>query len=87
MRQGDRWVATLEQLDRHGLQVDLLQIWLTKGWRKDWVERERLEQLISQMREQSRILGDAIRDGESPTQAPQLTPEQVERLKALGYIE
>lgn len=50
-------------------------------------ERERLEQMISRMREQSLILGDAIREGEDPTRAPELTPEELERLKALGYVQ
>ncbi len=40
-----RWVSTLSQLDRYDLEVDMLQAWLTKGWKPEWIDREELRAL------------------------------------------
>jgi hypothetical protein len=43
VKRDGKWVPTVEQLDALGLNVDLLQIWLPKGWSPDWVKREQLD--------------------------------------------
>jgi hypothetical protein len=40
-----KWVTTISALDGLGIQVDLLQIWLPRGWKKEWIERESLTAL------------------------------------------
>lgn len=40
-----RWVPTLSALDRLGIQVDMLQIWLPRGWKKDWISKKSLAEV------------------------------------------
>jgi len=40
-----RWVPTVDALDRLGIDVDMLQIWLPRGWQDDWVSKDALERL------------------------------------------
>ena len=40
-----KWRTTISALDRLGTRVDLLQIWLPRGWKKDWIRRESLTAL------------------------------------------
>ena len=45
VKRGDDWVPTASELERLGLDVDLLQIWLPRGWKKEWVEPDDLRAL------------------------------------------
>jgi hypothetical protein len=45
IERGGRWIPTLELLDRLDVDVDLLQIWLPRGWKKDWIPRDELAKL------------------------------------------
>ncbi|MGH0033543.1 MAG: hypothetical protein ACQGVK_00805 [Myxococcota bacterium] len=40
-----RWHSLTQELDRLELPVDLAQIWLPRGWSRDWVKRDQLRQL------------------------------------------
>jgi len=40
-----RWVPTLTALDQLGIRVDMLQIWLPRGWKKDWISRKALAEV------------------------------------------
>jgi len=45
LERGDRWQPLVAELDRLSLAVDMVQIWLPRGWNEDWVTRERLQEL------------------------------------------
>ncbi len=47
LRRGKRWVATLAELDRLALRVDLLQMWLPRGWDESWIDRKQLKAMAA----------------------------------------
>ncbi len=45
-RDGD-WVSTVAQLDRYGIKADMVQLWLPKGWKPEWIDPARLREMSS----------------------------------------
>ena len=45
-RQG-KWIGTLSEVDRLGLRIDLLQMWLPRGWNADWIDRKQLTAMVA----------------------------------------
>lgn len=44
-RRGDDWVSTLDLSDQLGLRLDLVEIWLTRGWQDSWLDLDELARL------------------------------------------
>lgn len=45
LRRGDQWRSSVQELDRLELDVDLLQLWLPRGWKPDWVSPSDLREI------------------------------------------
>ena len=47
MQAKEQWEELPEIAREHGLELDLFQMWLTRGWTRDWVKRKELEKLAA----------------------------------------